>query len=683
MSLTCSLSHNKIGPGDAVVANVRTGNIFSERALREYLVANNNRSPEVTNNNNNKSNNNNNPTTVTLENDFVKLLLDTTTASPAPPPACDIPSLLSIFQSEWTRVQQDREATARHIEVLRKENARLVHAYDAACRVIDALRKEREHLVIQNDIVATMDTPTSPTTTTTHNKTILALPNSVSDRITRHEGELATARRNAATTATHFVSYNPPRLVAEAIRVRDGNLATAHTLLLPATTRSSHVAAVGASDGTVTLLVGHVRLTGDEAARDNNSDDDDIHSTISSSNNNNNNVSCSSENNENNNGEEAPTRLRSSNVFVGHAKRVSRLTRVCDGVVASGGEDSTVRVWKYNAVGDNNNNNVLRAHTGSITGLAAHPGMENVLVSTGLDGVVCVHDAAVMRTIARVPTMRAISSFDLHPDGALVAVGATAAGATINLMDLRRLPGCLAEVPLSASSSPLAGVNFLDSGYHMVAAQEDGTVTLFDLRRHPVATVDRTNVSSGTGVASLGTVVRVAGLPHAAAVVVAGANGVHVHAVRPSWEPLHRVANPYAGYVVDVCSSPMRVGAGAFPFPSWWERAVSSHATALPSPSLRVSSPGRPRRGSVVTLNVPSMFDVANGSDTPSPGLGSRRTSLTSLSQQRGSQLNLMNNNNKNQLMTYSSPQHHHKGGSHDVFSVLSSEGHLAIYSYI
>ncbi|KAL6721598.1 hypothetical protein ACLMJK_000702 [Lecanora helva] len=110
------------------VASTKSGNVF-ERRLIEAYISENGKDP------------------VTGEelaiHDLVELK-SSRTVRPRPPTLTSIPSLLSVFQSEWDALALETYTLRQHLTQTRQELSRALYEHDAAVRVIARISKERD-----------------------------------------------------------------------------------------------------------------------------------------------------------------------------------------------------------------------------------------------------------------------------------------------------------------------------------------------------------------------------------------------------------------------------------------------------------------------------------------------------------------------------------------------------------
>lgn len=78
---------------------------------------------------------------------ILTLIIATSVAKPRPPTLTSLPSLLSVFQSEWDSTMLEIYSLKQQYQQVRQELSRALYQNDSATRVIARLIKERDEAI--------------------------------------------------------------------------------------------------------------------------------------------------------------------------------------------------------------------------------------------------------------------------------------------------------------------------------------------------------------------------------------------------------------------------------------------------------------------------------------------------------------------------------------------------------
>lgn len=179
-----------------------------------------------------------------------------------------------------------------------------------------------------------------------------------------------------------------------------------------------------------------------------------------------------------------------------HSKRVTHVAlREHAGeptLVLSAGADKLAHVWAHEPTDEDEHAYVLRAalrtHSGELTGLSVHPTSALVALAS-LDRTYSLHELSGMKEVYRSkPSDDVFTALDIHPDGALLAVGTQTS--RIQVCDVRTgRPAAYIAPPEESAGQPftVGTLSFSENGYHLLAPNGSSSVAIWDLRKMTVA----------------------------------------------------------------------------------------------------------------------------------------------------------------------------------------------------
>jgi len=142
--------------------------------------------------------------------------------------------------------------------------------------------------------------------------------------------------------------------------------------------------------------------------------------------------------------------------------------------LVSGGESGKLRVWE---LPEGHELRALGSHSEGISGLAFVPGEDDTLVSSALDGTVCLWNAREGEQLGTIDaTVGQVNCIQVSPDGKSLAVGGNDPS-----VQLWSLPGGDAVRALAAHSYVINSLAFGACGRVLASGSGDGTVAVWEL----------------------------------------------------------------------------------------------------------------------------------------------------------------------------------------------------------
>jgi pre-mRNA-processing factor 19 len=180
----------------------------------------------------------------------------------------------------------------------------------------------------------------------------------------------------------------------------------------------------------------------------------------------------------------------------GHTKRITRVafreptTADSPTLIMSASADKTSRVWGLDsASGEFAPRHTIKCHKGEVTGLTLLP-TKNLLALSSADKTYSIHDLVAQKELYRSPvTETAFTSAAIHPDGLLLALGASKS--IIQIFDIRSGAVAASLSPVESSELPVESLSFSENGYQLCAPSSSSSLSIWDLRHlSSAATID-------------------------------------------------------------------------------------------------------------------------------------------------------------------------------------------------
>jgi len=436
-SLTCAIS-NEV-PDFPVVSPV-SGQVYEKRLIEKYITESG-------------------VDPVSKEPLSVEQLIEikwSPLVKPKPPSATSIPAILKSLQDEWDAVMLHSFTLRQQLQTARQELSHALYQHDAACRVIARLNKE---VTAAREALATLKPQASATPVMTPSHGAPATPS--------HEPSTPSATPGAggAPLGQDAVGMTPE--IVEALQEKANvltqerkkrgktvpeGLATQEQIK-QFTTVASHPGIHSASvPGILCLDISqgdtNKILTGgaDKNAVVFDKEKEQVVAVLS-----------------------------------GHTKKVVRAVyhpaANQQDTVITASHDTTIRVWSVSKAATSQ---VLRVHSGPVTGLSLHATGDYVL-STSSDMNWAFSDIRTGRLVARVqdnsqPTPLTCAQF--HPDGLIFGTGTSEA--QIKIWDLKEQ---LNVAEFSGHTGAISALAFSENGYYLATSADDSCVKLWDLRK--------------------------------------------------------------------------------------------------------------------------------------------------------------------------------------------------------
>ena len=362
--------------------------------------------------------------------------------------ATSIPGLLSILRNEWDATMLETYKVKQELLTTRKELSHALYQHDAACRVIARLVKERDEA--QQALVAAATAPAPK-------RAAAGVPEGDAQPSVKRAKAAPSTEDDPAGAGSGFplpdavagkldekakvlVKGRKKRVVPESLATVDGvgSMKEVNSFPLHKTTKRGIFAiarsddggtvATGGADGVVVLLnVADGKVAGRHQ---------------------------------------------------GHkpAGGVRALQFVRDDIIASGGGDATVRVWKTGA--DGNVDCIVSEEDGAVSALHRHPTSDFFVAATD-KGTWSFYDVAQSQRVARASEAggAAFASASVHPDGLLLGTGG--GDSVVRIWDLKQGKDVMS---FPGHGGPVTGLAFSENGYLLAACAAD-CVKVWDLRK--------------------------------------------------------------------------------------------------------------------------------------------------------------------------------------------------------
>jgi pre-mRNA-processing factor 19 len=386
-----------------------------------------------------------------LDADDLVAVSSSAAVKPRPTAATSIPGLLSLFQNEWDATMLEAHQLRQALHASRQELSHALYQHDAATRVIARLIRERDAFRAQLEAAAAA-APPPPALEGANGKRGAAAP-------AAPEGAEAPAGKKAKPAL--------PPAVAEAMSARSAELSKGRKKrVVPASTATPEDLAAYSLQSSVPL---HATRKGGIAAVALAPGAPSLSATA---------------------GADASVQLydraagRAVAALKGHSKKVNDVAFVGSrSLLASASADGTVRVWRAGA-GDAGDDyecaHVLQDQSGDVVSVCVHP-TGDYLFSAASDATWALYDVARGACLARVPAdgpgAAGYASAALHPDGLILATGASDAGLAVwEARTQKRVAS------FDGHTGAVTSLSFSENGYHLASAAADG-VKLWDLRK--------------------------------------------------------------------------------------------------------------------------------------------------------------------------------------------------------
>ncbi|OLL22351.1 Pre-mRNA-processing factor 19 2 [Neolecta irregularis DAH-3] len=341
---------------------------------------------------------------------------------PRPPNLTSLPSLLSVFQTEWDALALETFTLKQQLNQTRQELSTALYQHDAACRVVARLMKERDEA---RDALSKISANFANGSLSAANNakegekmdvdSQEGLPPFIVEKVNKTLEELSSARRKRKVPG----DWATPEKVSEF----SGTKIT-HRLI------SSHSRSIAVDDSGDRVVIAGKNPS----------------------------IYSISEN--------------TTSKLVGHEGLVTAALWVAETAVTAG-VDGTIRLWQ-----DTTEKTQFSAHTGAVIAIASHPSGE-LIVSVGEDKAWAVHDVPSSATVAKFDTPYAdLTCVKFHPDGHLLGIGTS--DSQFRVFDIRSGKEARAFGPYSGK---ITAIDFSQNGYWAAASSScEEAVRLWDLR---------------------------------------------------------------------------------------------------------------------------------------------------------------------------------------------------------
>ncbi|KAL3319068.1 Pre-mRNA-processing factor 19 [Cichlidogyrus casuarinus] len=423
LALVCALSNET--PEDPVISPI-SGHIFERRLILKYLEENGvdpiAQQP--------------------LSPDDLIQVKSSSLVLPKPPSATSIPALLKALQDEWDSVLLQSFSMRQQLQTARQELSHALYQHDAACRVIARLNKEvtaaREALATlkpQAGVAQLMVTSVeSGEAADTNVQEVIGISQDVISELQKKSNELTAERKKRGKTV--------PEGLVSASAISAYQQVASHTGI-----HSS------SQPGILSLDMSKAKperiVTG---GNDKNAVVFDLQS------------------------EQIIASLS------GHGKRVTRVAyHPTEQLCFTGSQDHTVRVW---GVDQAHCASVIRAHTGTVTGLSVHATGDYIL-SAATDGKWAFSDLRKGKVLARVgdsyDSLPALTCAQFHPDGQILGTGTV--DGEVKIWEIRAKKNVANFGHGSGPDQDVTCLAFSENGYFLATGGKDGQIKLWDLRK--------------------------------------------------------------------------------------------------------------------------------------------------------------------------------------------------------
>jgi len=375
---------------------------------------------------------------------------------PKPPSATSIPAILKSLQDEWDAVMLHSFTLRQQLQTARQELSHALYQHDAACRVIARLNKE---VTAAREALATLkpqaQAAATPIMTPSHGAPATpshepATPGSTPAGGVGAEQALGMTpdiveqlqeKANVLTQERKKRGKTVPEGLITTEQIKQFNTQASHPGIHSASVPGILCLDISQGDSNKILTGG-----ADKNAVVFNKSLEQVVSVLS-----------------------------------GHTKKVVRAVyhpaANQQDTVITASHDTTIRVWSVNNA---TTSQVLRVHSGPVTGLSLHATGDYVL-STSSDMNWAFSDIRSGRLVARVqdnsqPTPLTCAQF--HPDGLIFGTGTSEA--QIKIWDLKEQ---LNVAEFSGHSGAISALAFSENGYYLATSADDSCVKLWDLRK--------------------------------------------------------------------------------------------------------------------------------------------------------------------------------------------------------
>ncbi|GJQ08701.1 hypothetical protein GpartN1_g492.t1 [Galdieria partita] len=382
--------------------------------------------------------------------------------------ATSIPSLLSLFQSEWDSVVSEMYQLKKQLHDTKQQLAQALYENDAAKRVIARLLKERDEALE----LAKQGTTNTGTTTngamnretaedvnnTVHNEEdfnmevedntgVVLLPPLVLEQIDKTSQELISYRKNRKVSASGISKERMESYREEKnLKVHTGK--EKEIVALSQSPKDSSLLFSAGKDKTVKLFT-----------------------------------------------------LETEKTLISVSAHKAPLTDLVvhpnENIFITSSIDNTAVVWHWGN-GDKSKpkaSNTVNIHEGAVTQLSLHPCL-SYFVTASEDCTWAFHDLESGDCLSRATKgSTGIASIGIHPDGLILGTGFS--NGELNIWDIREMKVALSIRESSSvdDTAKISSLSFSENGYHM-ASMNHTLVELWDLRK-PGTAIRNWNVVEG------------------------------------------------------------------------------------------------------------------------------------------------------------------------------------------